>query len=62
MDLRTKTRQAGSVTIVDVSGQIVLREESAALPEAFDRRTGKVRSLPKACPVGLRIRTVRRWS
>ena len=31
MDLRTKTREAGSVTIVDVSGQIVLGEESAAL-------------------------------
>jgi len=31
MDLRTKTREAGSVTIVDVSGRIVLGEESAAL-------------------------------
>ena len=31
MDLRTKTRQAGPVTIVDISGRIVLGEESAAL-------------------------------
>ena len=31
MDLRTKTREAGSVTIVDVHGRIVLGEESAAL-------------------------------
>jgi anti-sigma B factor antagonist len=31
MDMTTKTREAGSVTIVDVSGRIVLGEESAAL-------------------------------
>jgi anti-sigma B factor antagonist len=31
MDLTTKTRNIGSVTIVDVSGRIVLGEESAAL-------------------------------
>ena len=31
MDIRTTTREAGSVTIVDVSGRIVLGEESAAL-------------------------------
>ena len=31
MDLTTKTRNVGSVTIVDVSGRIVLGEESAAL-------------------------------
>jgi len=31
MDLTSSTRQAGEVTIVDVSGRIVLGEESAAL-------------------------------
>ena len=31
MDLTTKTRGTGSVTIVDVHGRIVLGEESAAL-------------------------------
>src|SRR5215510_14199316 len=31
MDLKTKTREAGAVTIVDVDGRIVLGEESAAL-------------------------------
>src|SRR5215470_5080697 len=31
MDMRTSTRQKGGVTIVDISGRIVLGEESAAL-------------------------------
>ena len=31
MDLKTRTREAGSVIIVDVHGRIVLGEESAAL-------------------------------
>lgn len=31
MEMRTTTRQAGAVTILDVSGRIVLGEESAAL-------------------------------
>ena len=31
MSIITSTRQAGSVTIVDISGRIVLGEESAAL-------------------------------
>ena len=31
MDIKTTTREAGSVTIVDVSGRIVLGQESAAL-------------------------------
>ena len=33
MNMTTTTRQAGSVTIVDISGRIVLGEESAALRE-----------------------------
>ena len=33
MDMRTSTRQKGGVTIVDISGRIVLGEESAALRE-----------------------------
>ncbi len=33
MDMTTSTRQAGDVTIVDISGRIVLGEESAALRE-----------------------------
>lgn len=33
MDMTTSTRQTGSVTIVDISGRIVLGEESAALRE-----------------------------
>jgi len=33
MDMTTSTRQAGGVTIVDISGRIVLGEESAALRE-----------------------------
>jgi len=31
MNMTTRTRQAGGVTIVDISGRIVLGEESAAL-------------------------------
>jgi anti-sigma B factor antagonist len=31
MDMSTNTRQAGGVTVVDISGRIVLGEESAAL-------------------------------
>jgi anti-sigma B factor antagonist len=31
MDMRTSTRQVGDVVIVDISGRIVLGEESAAL-------------------------------
>ena len=31
MDLTSSTRQAGDITIVDISGRIVLGEESAAL-------------------------------
>jgi len=31
MDMTTSTRQVGGVTIVDISGRIVLGEESAAL-------------------------------
>jgi len=31
MNIRTSTRQVGGVTIVDVSGRIVLGEESASL-------------------------------
>jgi anti-sigma B factor antagonist len=31
MKMTTSTRRAGSVTVVDISGQIVLGEESAAL-------------------------------
>lgn len=31
MDMTTNTRQVGGVTIVDISGRIVLGEESAAL-------------------------------
>ena len=31
MNMTTSTRQAGGVTIVDISGRIVLGEESAAL-------------------------------
>jgi anti-sigma B factor antagonist len=31
MDITTSTRQTGEVTIVDISGRIVLGEESAAL-------------------------------
>jgi anti-sigma B factor antagonist len=34
MNMTTSTRQAGDVTIVDISGRIVLGEESAALREA----------------------------
>ena len=33
MDMKATTRQAGSVTIVDITGRIVLGEESAALRE-----------------------------
>jgi len=33
MNMTATTRQAGSVTIVDISGRIVLGEESAALRE-----------------------------
>ena len=33
MEMTTSTRQAGGVTIVDISGRIVLGEESAALRE-----------------------------
>lgn len=33
MDMKATTRQAGSVTVVDISGRIVLGEESAALRE-----------------------------
>jgi len=33
MDMKTSTRQAGDVTIVDISGRIALGEESAALRE-----------------------------
>ena len=33
MSITTSTRQAGSVTIVDISGKIALGEESAALRE-----------------------------
>jgi len=33
MDMTTSTRQVGDVTIVDISGRIVLGEESAALRE-----------------------------
>jgi anti-sigma B factor antagonist len=33
MNLTTSTRQVGGVTIVDISGRIVLGEESAALRE-----------------------------
>ena len=33
MNMMTSTRQAGGVTIVDISGRIVLGEESAALRE-----------------------------
>jgi hypothetical protein len=33
MEMTTDTRQAGGVTIVDISGRIVLGEESAALRE-----------------------------
>ena len=33
MNMTTSTRQAGGVTIVDISGRIVLGEESAALRE-----------------------------
>jgi anti-sigma B factor antagonist len=33
MHMTTSTRQVGSVTIVDISGRIVLGEESAALRE-----------------------------
>ena len=33
MHMTTSTRQAGSVTIVDIGGRIVLGEESAALRE-----------------------------
>jgi anti-sigma B factor antagonist len=31
MDMTTSTRQVGGITIVDISGRIVLGEESAAL-------------------------------
>jgi anti-sigma B factor antagonist len=31
MNMRTSTRQVGGVTIVDISGRIVLGEECAAL-------------------------------
>ena len=33
MEMTTSTREAGGVTIVDISGRIVLGEESAALRE-----------------------------
>ena len=33
MHMTTSTRQVGGVTIVDISGRIVLGEESAALRE-----------------------------
>jgi hypothetical protein len=35
MNIITSTRQVGGVTIVDISGRIVLGEESAALRDEF---------------------------
>ena len=41
MNMTTSTRQVGSVTIVDISGRIVLGEESAALRELVCDLLGK---------------------
>jgi anti-sigma B factor antagonist len=41
MNMTTSTRQVGGVTIVDISGRIVLGEESAALRELVCDLLGK---------------------
>jgi anti-sigma B factor antagonist len=41
MNMTTSTRQVGGVTIVDISGRIVLGEESAALREMVCDLLGK---------------------
>lgn len=41
MNMTTSTRQVGNVTIVDISGRIVLGEESAALRELVCDLLGK---------------------
>src|SRR5436190_20504818 len=41
MDMTTTTRQVGGVTIVDISGRIVLGEESAALRDLVSNLLNK---------------------
>jgi anti-sigma B factor antagonist len=41
MDITTSTRQTGEVTIVDISGRIVLGEESAALRDLIMKLVDK---------------------